>query len=156
MDIQTISLIVTVILAFAGYIVTYANNLRLTRRKERLDLINKRIDDFYGPLYVCSQVGYMAWRALLDKNKREGLFFDEDKPPSKKQLQEWRIWVENVFMPLNVFRENLILENAYLIREKNMPECLLRYITHVSSYKAMIKKWDAGDFSEYIPMIEFR
>ena len=76
MSTQIVSLVITVILALTGYIATYANNLRLARRKERLDLINKRIDEFYGPLYVASQAGYIAWRALLDKYKREGLFFD--------------------------------------------------------------------------------
>jgi hypothetical protein len=155
MNTEVVSIIVTVVLAFVGYIATYANNLRTARIKERLNLVNKRIDDFYGPLYVGSRVGYIAWRTLLDKYQREGLFFDEGKPPSEEQLREWQIWVENVFMPLNELREKLILENAYLIREEEMPDCLLRFVTHVSSYKAMIKKWSTGDFSEYIPLIEF-
>lgn len=155
MNTEVISIIVTVFLAFIGYIVTYVINLRTARIKERLNLVNKRIDEFYGPLYVGSRVGFIAWRTLLDKYQREGLFFDEGKPPSEQQLREWQIWVENVFMPLNVLREKLILENAYLIREEEMPECLLKFVTHVSSYKAMLKKWSDGDFSEYIPLIEF-
>lgn len=155
MTTQIVSLVITVILALTGYFATYANNLRLARRKERLDLINKRIDEFYGPLYVASQAGYIAWRALLDKYKREGLFFDEGQPPSEERFREWRVWVENVFMPLNEFREKLILENAYLIREQDMPACLLAFVTHVSSYKAMLAKWEMGDLSEFVPLVEF-
>lgn len=155
MNTDVLSIIVTVALAFIGYIVTYAYNLRTARIKERLNLVNKRIDEFYGPLYVGSRAGYIAWRTLLDKYQREGLFFDEDKPPSDERLREWQIWVENVFMPLNELREKLILKNAYLIREEEMPECLLRFVTHVSSYKAMLKKWSTGDFTEYVPLIEF-
>jgi hypothetical protein len=70
-------------------------------------------------------------------------------------LKEWQIWVENVFMPMNEFCEKVILENAYLIREKDMPECLLYFVTHVSSYKAILPKWNARDFSEYTPLIAF-
>lgn len=37
MTTQIVSLVITVILALTGYIATYAYNLRLARRKERLE-----------------------------------------------------------------------------------------------------------------------
>ena len=157
MNIEITSLVITVILAFIGYLITYWNNLRLSKRKERLDLINKRLNEFYGPLYISSQAGKIAYKALLMKLNRESIFevTDTNPPPDDEVLAEWRIWLQDVFMPLNELREKLILENAHLIREEEIPECLLQFVTHVSAYKAIIRKWDMGDFSEHAPLVDF-
>ena len=154
MQLPTIALIVTVALAFIGYFASYINNLVLARRKERLDFINKAINDFYGPLYVITHVGqtaYMAFVAKIGKQNDPNL----EKPLTEKEFAEWRLWVVNVFMPMNERYENLLLENAYLIQEKDMPECVLRFITHVSAYKPVIKKWESGDYSEQFSIIDF-
>jgi len=76
-------------------------------------------------------------------------------PPTEEELTEWRVWSKNIFLPLNEFLEKLILENAYLIREEKVPECLLRFVTHGSAYKAILKKWESGDFSENTPALDF-
>ena len=157
MDLQIATLIVTIALAFAGYLITYLNNLRLNNRKEQLDLVTKRINEFYGPLYIASKAGETAHRSLLEKlgrtNKED--LFSFDSPPSEKELAEWRVWMESVFLMLNEFREKLILENAHLIREEKMPAILLRFVTHASAYRAMLKRWEMGDFSEYNPSVPF-
>ncbi len=155
MEIQITSLLVTVILAFTGYLITYLNNLRLSNRKEQLDLVNKRINEFYGPLYVASKAGEIAHQALLVKLGKKRDLFDTASPPTEKDLGEWRIWMVNVFLPLNEFREHLILENAHLIKEEKMPDVLLHFVTHASAYKAMLKKWEGSDFSEYNPLVDF-
>lgn len=152
-----VSVIITVILALAGYLITYLNNLRLANRKEQLDLVNRRINEFYGPLFVSTQASLTAYKALLLKLGKDKVF-DFDKPeeiPEEKDLAEWRIWLESVFMPLNEFSENLVRENAYLVREEKMPQCLLDLVTHVSAYRATLKKWETGDYSEYAPLIPF-
>lgn len=42
-------------------------------------------------------------------------------------------------MPLNLKLESLIIENAHLIREEKMPQCLIEFVTHVLVYKAFHK-----------------
>jgi hypothetical protein len=150
----TLPLIIPVILAIFGATVAYLNNLSLSRRKERLELINKRINDFYGPLYVASKAGQIAFDAVKHKLGRDKIL-DSDRPLTESELAEWRIWVVNIFSPLNDLREEIILKNAHLIREEEIPECLLRFVTHVSAYKAILYKWEQGDFSEYQPIILF-
>ena len=40
--------------------------------------------------------------ALYAKRKASGMnFLDGDAPKSEKDISEWRIWVEDIFMPLN-------------------------------------------------------
>lgn len=155
MSIEIITLIATVSLALLGYLLTYWNDLRISKRKEQLELIDKRISEFYGPLYVATQTGRMAYLSLLKKLNRNDVFADPKNKPTEQDIVEWRIWLTNVFMPNNEFIEKLILEKAYLIQEQEMPNCLLDFITHVSGYKAIIKKWEGGDFSENLSIIDF-
>jgi hypothetical protein len=151
MSFEIISLMVTVFLALFGYLITYWNNIRVSKRKEKLELITKRISEFYGPLYVSTQTGEKALLSLLRKLGKESVF---DKP-TEKDLIEWRIWVESVFMPNNNRIEQLIVEKAYLIQEQEIPACLLDFIAHHSGLKAVSRKWANGDFSENQSVVNF-
>ena len=64
------------------------------------------------------------------------------------ELKEWILWIQTIFMPLNDIRERIIIEKAYLIVEEEMPQCLLDFVTHVVGYKAVLAKWQEGDFTE--------
>ena len=82
-------------------------------------------------------------------------FFEDGKDPSPEELVEWYIWMKTVFMPLNDLMEEVIIENAHLIMEEEMPDCLLQFVTHVVEYKAVLAKWANGDFSEKHSLIAF-
>jgi hypothetical protein len=58
-----------------------------------------------------------------------------------------------IFMPLNNVREKIIIDNAHLIVEEKMPQCLLDFVTHVVGYKALLSKWAEGDYTERRSMI---
>jgi hypothetical protein len=154
MTIQTVAILVGVGLALTGYLATYMNNLLAERRREKLAFINKQLTAFYGPLYVVSVVGRTAYDALVSKLSRH---HDPnlDSPLAEAELAEWRLWVMNVFMPMNLWCERILLENAHLLRERDIPPCMLQFVTHVSAYKAVVKKWEAGDYSEQFSLIDF-
>lgn len=135
--------ILTVILAFAGYLVTFLSARMLARRRDKLRLVNKRLNEFYGPLYVASQAGHIAYRSLL---KRQGK--EKSEPIRDEDLKEWMLWMNTIFVPLNDIRERIIIEKAYLIVEEEMPQCLLEFVTHVVGYKAVMARWAEGDYSE--------
>jgi len=63
-DIQTLSLIATIVLAFVGYWVTHRSSLELTKRKEQLELVDKRLNEFYGPLYISLLTSTAAFKTL--------------------------------------------------------------------------------------------
>ena len=158
MSFEAIALIITALLGFGGYFITYWHNLRLMRRTERLQLISRQISEFYGPLFVLTQTGERSYKALLYKlggEKRRSVFRDPTFEVSEEDIAEWRIWVREVFMPNNLAIEKLIVEKAYLLREEKVPECLLDFITHVSGYKAVLAKWAEGDFSENLSIVDF-
>jgi hypothetical protein len=126
----------TVILAIFGYMATFMSAQFLTLRKDKLDLINRRLNEFYGPLYVASQVGNIAYHSLLQKQGKTQSF-----PILDGEMKEWMLWMTTIFMPLNDIREKIIIEKAALIIEEEMPQCLLDFVTHVSGYKAVLAKW---------------
>ena len=49
----------------------------------------------------------------------------------------------------------MILDNAHLLRENEVPECLLRFVAHTAAYKAVIKKWVNADYSEHLSVIYY-
>jgi hypothetical protein len=133
----------TILLAFVGYLATAWSARMLARRKDKLELVNRRLNEFYGPLYVASQAGNIAYRSLLKKQGKTQSF-----PILDSEMKEWMLWMTTIFMPLNDVREKIIIEKAYLIVEEQMPHCLLDFVTHVVGYKAVLAKWAEGDYSE--------
>ena len=135
--------ILTVVLAFIGYLATFLSARMLARRRDKLDLVNKRLNEFYGPLYVASQAGTIAYRTLLQKQGKT-----QCHPILDDEMKEWVLWMKTIFMPLNDVREGIIINKAHLIIEEQMPQCLLDFVTHVVGYKAVVAKWAEGDYSE--------
>lgn len=135
--------ILTIIVAFAGYAITFLSAHILARRRDKLDLVNKRLNEFYGPLYVASEAGNIAYRSLLKKQGKT-----QSEPITDEDLKDWVLWMRTIFYPLNEIREKIIIEKAHLIIEEQMPQCLLDFVTHVVGYKAVLRKWADGDFSE--------
>ena len=133
----------TIFLAFAGYLVTFLSARMLARRKDKLELVNRRLNEFYGPLYIALKAGNIAYRSLLKKQGKTQSF-----PILDSEMKEWMLGMTTIFMPLNDIREKIIIEKAYLIVEEQMPQCLLDFVTHVVGYKAVVAKWAEGDYSE--------
>ena len=135
--------ILTIIVAFTGYAITFLSAHMLARRRDKLKLVNKRLNEFYGPLYVASEAGNIAYRSLLKKQGKT-----QSEPITDEDLKDWVLWVRTIFYPLNEIREKIIIDKAHLIIEEKMPQCLLDFVTHVVGYKAVLRKWADGDFSE--------
>jgi hypothetical protein len=137
------AVVLTIVLAFAGYLVTFSSTRMMARRADRLRLVNQRLNDFYGPLYVATVAGNIAYISLLKKQGKK-----QCHPVREEDLKEWVLWMKTIFMPLNDVREGIIINKAHLIVEEQMPQCLLDFVTHVVGYKAVLSKWAEGDFGE--------
>lgn len=135
--------ILTVIVALAGYLMTSVSARMLARRQDKLSLVNSRLNEFYGPLYVASESGNIAYRSLLKKQGKT-----QCHPIRDEDMKDWILWMTTIFMPLNDIREKVIIEKAHLIIEEQMPQCLLDFVTHVVGYKAVLAKWAEGDYTE--------
>jgi hypothetical protein len=64
----TISLLVTVFLAFTGYIITYLNSRKLSQRKELLEHTERQLKQLYGPLYALVNSASTVLIGFLNNN----------------------------------------------------------------------------------------
>ncbi|HEV3073957.1 MAG TPA: hypothetical protein VHB47_06010 [Thermoanaerobaculia bacterium] len=140
----------TLFAALLGVLGKYLYDLRIARRKDRLDRINAQLKFLYGPLYATDLAGREAWLAFQHKLR------PDDDPHSGMRRQplteagqaERRLWVTQVFMPLNERMEKTIVENADLLPGDEIPHALLAMCAHTAAYKAIRQKWELGDYSD--------
>lgn len=150
-----ITAIVTVLVALAGYLITYWNNIRLSQRSEQLERINKQLAEFYGPLYSLVSTGTQTWAAFRTKYRPGKPFFESNPPPTEEELEAWRLWMTTVFMPQNIQMQELIVSKTDLLIETDMPECLADLCAHVAAYQVVLKQWENNNFSEHMSIIDF-
>ena len=79
-DAFLITTIVTIVLAFTGYMAAYSNGLRLAQRNQRLERVNKQLGELYGPCTACSIPRLLSSKSSGACTGREA-FFSEEAPP---------------------------------------------------------------------------
>ncbi|MEU4805950.1 hypothetical protein [Actinosynnema sp. NPDC023587] len=97
------TVIVTVCLAFVGYLVTYLNGLRLAQRQARLT--------------------FSAKYARPDGRDP----FRHDTPPDDRELAEWRIRAATVFIPTIQAMRDVVVTKADLLIDEEMPPASATY-----------------------------
>jgi hypothetical protein len=137
-----------------GYIFTYFNDLRISKRTAELERINRQLGELYGPLYALADSSTITFAEFL-KRYRPGQPSFFNTPPNEDELKIWRLWMSDVFMPTNLKMYDIILNKADLLIEEEMPKCLLDLGAHVAAYKAIMKKWEKHDFSEHQSLLKF-
>ncbi|WFB05643.1 hypothetical protein LRS74_00395 [Streptomyces sp. LX-29] len=138
-----VPLVVTVFVAAFGYGATYLTNLRLARRKDHLDRINRQLSELYGPLYAQSEAADRAWRKFA---ARYGTVWTVSAPATTEQAATWRLWMSTVFMPLNRRMVETVVSHADLLREDTMPEPLKELCAHVACYEPIVARWEEDGF----------
>ena len=147
-----VPLIVTALLAFAGYLMTYRTNLRLARRKDRLDRVNRQLAELYGPLFALVHASNRAFEKFHDvhwPDRRN--FFEAGVAASVEDSVVWRRWMTHAFMPLNRRMVDVVIAHSDLLREEELPACLLDLCAHVAGYEPVIARWSEPDFTSLAP-----
>lgn len=144
-DIKVLSVVVTILLALMGYLYKYFDDRSVRMRASKLVLVNKRLENFYGPLYFRSVSGGEAYQTLLRKLKKQRM----SENPTDAELAEWRIWYKEVFHPYNLEVENVIINHSYLILEEAIPKPLIEFVAHISEYKAIVANWENEIYTEH-------
>jgi hypothetical protein len=151
-----VTLTVTIVLAFSGYLLTYTLSLRLARRKDYLDRVNRQLSEFYGPLYALTEASGRAWKELLviTGSPPGRMIFTEDN------IDVWRRWVTHVFMPLNRKMMDIVVTHTDLLVEQEFPPCLEDLCAHVVCYEPVIERWkkenvDSIALADNVSVIDF-
>ncbi|MCJ1681515.1 hypothetical protein MTF65_30000 [Streptomyces sp. APSN-46.1] len=151
------TVIVTVVLAFLGYLTTYLNGLRLAQRQARLARVNQQLSDFYGPLFALMESNSRTYDTFSATYARpDGRDpFQHEIPPSEEELAQWRTWATTVFIPTIRAMRDVVVGKADLLIEEEMPQVLLQLCAHVSGYEITAARWAAGDYEEHLSLIPF-
>jgi hypothetical protein len=156
MDTKTLAtLVVTITLAFIGYLVTYFNSLRLAQRKERADRIDRQLRDLYGPLFSLVSSSQASWKVFHDLHWPQQDIEHRTSVDRERVAATWRLWIKAVFMPYNEAMAKLVADHSDLLNEDQIPQCLIDLCTHVACYRAVLQSWDEGDYSQLTSIIDF-
>jgi hypothetical protein len=138
-------------LTYRGWRVVYENNVKLEkqkrdhalefdRRKTDQKLLEDQIEKLYAPLATLCRARQAAMDELANLQGRSGGYFDGTLLTSE-QMQAWRTWRIEVFVPMLLQMQDTILKNAHLLDPGEMPESFTQLMGHVAAYKAIIKQW---------------
>jgi hypothetical protein len=157
MDWKTVAtLLVTMLLAGTGYLAKYLNDLRIAQRKDQLERVNAQLRELYGPLYALARASGNTWLKFREKYRSNVVNYWESSPePSEQEALAWRLWMVEVFAPLNAEMAALVISHADLLEDREMPQCLLDLCAHVYAYKVVLECWKVGDFSQHTSVIDF-
>jgi hypothetical protein len=151
--------VVTIALAFIGYLATYFNNLRLSQRQERLARVSRQLSDFYGPLLALTETGTQIFNAFMGhaatRSDGQSPFAAGEEPPTSEELAEWRLWVSTVFLPSIQAMRDIVVTKADLLAEPQVPPVLLELSAHVSGYEITAAKWANGDYAQHLSVVPF-
>ncbi|MCX4987731.1 MULTISPECIES: hypothetical protein [unclassified Streptomyces] len=151
------TVILTVGLAFIGYLATYLNGLRLTQRQARLARVNLQLSDFYGPLFALMEANSRVYDTFSEMFARpDGRDpFDHETPPTEEELTRWRTWATTVFIPNIRAMRDVVVTKADLLIEEAMPPALLQLCAHVAGYEITAARWAEGGYEDHLSLIPF-
>ncbi|MFJ4188758.1 hypothetical protein [Kitasatospora sp. NPDC089509] len=147
------TVIVTLAVAFFGYLATYVNNLRLSQRERRLERVNRQLAELYGPLLALVEANHRAYRAFTELHPRDdgrNLFQHRpdrpgDRPPTGEELAEWRKWVEAIILPNQRAVREVLTTKADLLIGPEMPGVLLElYVFTAVDEVEFPRQWAEG------------
>jgi hypothetical protein len=143
------TILIGIVLAIATAIAGFVVSLLQDQRKREMDFVDLQIEKVYGPLFALSRATLRAKDDLIAKRRPETKdYFSKDPPPSKEDVQQFRLWMRNVFQPMNLEMETAITRNAQLIQGGHIYPVFEEFIMHVESYKATMAKWKDADAEE--------
>jgi hypothetical protein len=103
----------TLLIALVGFGAKYLNDKKIAQSKGRLDRVNQQLRLLYGPLYATDQAARTVWIQFRSKYRpAQKSYWGSSQQPTKEEAEAWRLWMTEVYMPLNLLLEKTIVENA--------------------------------------------
>src|SRR5438874_2653842 len=106
---STWPLAIPIIVAVIGIAAKFWNDLAIAKRKDRLERVSQQLRQLYGPLYAQTEAANSVWLEFARKYRPAGgPFWRDNIPPTSDEQAAWRLWMTEVFMPINLRLEQLI------------------------------------------------
>jgi len=123
----------SVLVAVLAYILNQHGQIRQEGRQARLARVSSQVRELYGPLNAMVDVNERIWEA----------FRNSELPPQEERSPDagteiWRRWRDGALMPANRRMRDLIVENADLLVETEVPQVLRDFCAHVASAEIVL------------------
>ncbi|YCK35259.1 hypothetical protein ACNF49_14590 [Actinomadura sp. ATCC 39365] len=142
-----------------GFMLTHWSAVRNGRHRDQLARVQTQLSQLYGPMYAMTQSNGIAYRAMRDRYDPEGLFDQRTSESIKRidanQREIYRLWMTSVLQPTSRKVCDLLLTHAHLLLDETMPECAMKYFTHVRGYEVVLARWEAGEHAELFSLIPY-
>jgi hypothetical protein len=136
-----VGVVIAVVAAAVGYLISYLDQ----HRRDQITFVSAQIEKLYGPLFALAKANDIAWRHFQEADWDDRpVYFPDGVALPEKDIVVWRLWMSNVFQPMNVKMENAIVNNAQLLVGEEMPQMFLQFISHTEAYKSVIATWKEG------------
>ncbi|WP_327176553.1 hypothetical protein OG599_15420 [Streptomyces sp. NBC_01335] len=140
-----ITALASVLIAVLAYALNQRGEIRRSKRQAHLDRINSQLRDLYGPLLILVEANERTWDAFRERHltpieERRGA-----AGLTEEQSRLWRRWVLTVLAPTARQMRDVVLANGDLFIEDEIPQLILDFCAHVSSYEVTIVEWEAGE-----------
>lgn len=149
---------ITIIVATGGWLFTYFHARHRSQKEARLKMVNDKLRLLYGPLYSRLLAGNEAWAAFSKtkwpKHGQAG-YFTDGYNLTEEEMATWRHWMKHVFHPMNKKLESIIVDHMDLMEDDQLPKVFTDVLAHIHVYDAVIKAWEAGDFTAHTSIINF-
>ncbi|MCF0069764.1 hypothetical protein LZD49_04725 [Dyadobacter sp. CY261] len=149
-----ITLTATAVIAVVGFFIKYFYDLELVKRKDRLDRVNKQLGDCYGPLYALLKSNDQAWISLKHRLAITDNKFDI-ATSTEAERKVWKHYMQTIYIPTNDKIYDILVSKSDLLKEEDIPDCLLQLITHIVAYKVVAKGWEVGEGDENVEIVPF-
>lgn len=132
---MNISTILTISIPVILALIAYLNSLRLEQRKNRLERLNRQLDELYGPLLALVQSNQRAWENFIAKHGDNPDFYKKKSNPTPEQIEEFHNWMKTVFIPHNKKIYHMIVNNTSLLVEDEIPLVILKLFAHIMEFQ---------------------
>lgn len=146
---------ISVLLAGLGCLFAWWHGRSTARHEAQLARVNRQLRELYGPLHATLKAEEAAWKSFRGTVRPDGAFWAPKSPPSASEAASWRLWMRVVFTPLNERVHELIVGNADLIVDDEMPDCFLQLSAHVVGYRTVLQRWSEKDFAEHCSVCNY-
>jgi hypothetical protein len=131
---------VSVVVAVLVFLLNRSSQKDFNRREALLSRVNAQLRDLYGPLHALVRSNEIVWKSLKDNSiiPSHGERVNISRL-GEDDLKAWAAWLNHSLMPYNLKMRDLILGHADLIIETDMPDQLIVFCAHASSYEVMLQ-----------------
>ena len=115
--------------------------------KQKEDLIISSLEEFYSPILILIEISQRLRELYVKEN-----IYEED---GVIDMNQWKNWISNIFMPINIRIYKIIKNKSHLIIETEIPQCIIEFCAHVEIYKIIVAGWETNRTLQFSPAIPY-